>query len=86
MRVKDLIKDDKGKICGLILRDELTGKMDSCPGSTTVEQLTLYPKIEGSNPPLALEIGKTIFNVGQFFPVGFRQSYKKFAAVSHAFS
>ncbi len=50
MRVKDLIKDDKGKICGLILRDELTGKMDSCPGSTTVEQLTLYPKIEGSNP------------------------------------
>ena len=26
VRVKNLIKDENGKICGLLLRDELTGE------------------------------------------------------------
>lgn len=28
VRVRDLIKDENGKICGLTLRDELTGEID----------------------------------------------------------
>ena len=27
VRVKNLIKDENGKICGLLLRDELTGEI-----------------------------------------------------------
>ena len=29
VRVKNLIKDENGKICGLILRDELTGELNN---------------------------------------------------------